>query len=102
MALGWIGKARLKMNEWFSEPLGAPPVPDNTGTVLKKPEESFEASKPQTNRKTSRGRGDAREIPKNIAEFHPRGSAGHRQARGPRSAKKVVMPHKGSRPRYPK
>jgi len=102
MELGLIGKVRLKLNEWFSEPLGAPWVPDSTGTELKKPEESFEASKPQAVRSGGRGRGDAREISKNITEFHPRGSAGHRQARGPKGTRKAVLPHKGSRPKYPK
>jgi hypothetical protein len=101
MALGFIGKVRLKMNEWFSEPLGAPPVPDTTETELKNPQESFVTSQPQALRSGGRGRGDAREIQKNIVEFHPRGSAGHRQARGPSGPRKAAMPHKGSRPRYP-
>lgn len=43
--LGLIGKIRLKMNEWFSEPLGNPPTPDNTQTELKLPGKSPGASK---------------------------------------------------------
>jgi|ERR1035441_4861852 len=100
--LGFVGKVRLKLNEWFSEPIGEPLVPDSTETELKKPFETFETSKFQANRKGGRGRGDQREVTHKVEEFYARGSAGRHESHGPKGARKAVMPHKGSRPKYPK
>lgn len=100
MEEGLVGKVKAKVTQWFGEPLGAPRVPDSTKTELKKPFESFEIRK--SARKTTRGRGDPREVPQRIEEFHPRGAAGRREARGPKGPRKAAMPHRGSRPKYPK
>jgi hypothetical protein len=102
LELGLVGEVRLKLNEWFSEPLGAPSVPDSTETELKKPYETFETSPFKAKRKGGRGRGDQREIPHKVEEFYVRGSAGRRESHGPQGSRKAVMPHKGSRPKYPK
>lgn len=97
-----MGKVRLKLNEWFSEPLGNPPVKDTTETELKKPAETFETAKFQANRRGKRGRGGPREVTRKVEEFYPRGSAGRRESRGPRGPRKAVMPRKGNRSRNPK
>jgi hypothetical protein len=102
MELGFIGKVRLKMNEWFSEPIGAPQVPDSTGTELKKPFETFETPRFQPNRKGGRGRGDKREVPHKIEEFYARGPAGRHEGHGPKGPRKAVMAYKGNRQKYPK
>ena len=44
-----------------------------------------------------RGRGDKREVTKRIDEFFPRGAAGRREAHGPKSFSKAVMPRSGRR-----
>ena len=95
-----INKLMTKLNQWFSEPLGNTLPSDSAETELKKPFKSFEESKLPT--KATRGRGDKREVPNRIEEFHPRGAAGHREGRGPRGASKAVMPHQGNRSRNPK
>ena len=50
----------------------------------------------------TRRRGDKREVVRRIDEFFPRGSAGHRESRGPRGASKAAMPRRGSRTKNPK
>lgn len=100
--LGLVGKVRLKLNEWFSEPLGSPTVPDSTESELKKPSKSFKTSPYQAARKGGRGRGDQREVVHKVEAFYPRGSAGRHESRGPGGSHKAVMPHKGNRPRNPK
>ena len=100
MELGLFNKVKLKLNEWFVEPIGEPPTPDNTSTELKKPSGSFGGERSRPDR--AGGRGAKREPPPHITEFHPRGTAGRREVRGPRNPGKAVMSHKGNRPKYPK
>src|SRR5579885_516207 len=94
----FMGKVRLMLNEWFSEPLGVPPVQDSTETELKKPAGTFETDRFQANQRGGRGRGGPREVTHKVEEFYPRGSAGRRESHGPKGARKAVMPHKGNRP----
>jgi len=97
----FAGKIKTKLTEWFNEPVGdVGIVSDNPDTELKRPKKGFKVEPVVT--KATRGRGDKREVPRIVTEFHPRGAAGHRQARGPQAAHQAVMPHKGSHPRYPK
>jgi hypothetical protein len=95
-----IDMLKMKINQWFNEPLGVPRVTDSTETELKKPFESFETSKSQPKR--GRGRGDKREVPHRIEEFYPRGAAGRREVHGSQGPHKAAMPHQGNRPKYPK
>jgi len=94
-----IYKLRMKANLWFNERVGAMPAAGSTETE-KRPLESFRT--PESDPKRKRGRGDKREIPHRIEEFYPRGSAGRREARGPRGPRKAAMPHRGNRTKYPK
>jgi hypothetical protein len=101
MGLEIINQLKMKLNQWFSEPLGdVGIVTDSTQTELKKIYESFET--PKFKPVPLRGRGDLMEIQHRIEEFHPRGAAGRREIRRPRGAQKAVMPHLGSRQKYPK
>lgn len=96
-----VKKIKTKLNQWFNEPVGdVGIVSDSTETELKKPKKSFKASGSIT--KSTRGRGDKREVPRRVEEFYPRGAAGSREVRGPKGTHKAVMPHKGNRPKYPK
>jgi hypothetical protein len=101
MKQNFADKLKRKLNEWFNEPVGdVGIVPDHPDTELKRPKKVFKTEAVVA--KATRGRGDKREVPHTVTEFHPRGAAGHRQARGPQAAHKAVMPRKGSRQRYPK
>ena len=94
-------KLKTKLNEWCNEPVGdVGIVQDKPDTELKRPKKAFKTESVVT--KATRGRGDKREVPHTVTEFHLRGAAGHRPARGPQAAHKAVMPHKGSHQRYPK
>jgi hypothetical protein len=67
---------------------------------LKKPKKSFEGGKQDFVEKKSKS--DLRLVPRRIEEFHPRGSAGRREARGPKGTHKAVMPNHGNRSKNPK
>ena len=103
MAKKIVDLIKTKLNEWITEPVGdVGIVTDSAKTELKQPNKSFKVPTPGKFIKSTRGRGDKREIPHPIVEFHPLGAAGRREVRGPQSAHKATMPHKGNHPRYPK
>ena len=99
---GIVGKVRLKLSEWFSDPLGRFKTGDAKEDGLKKPYEALETSKFKPNNRAGRGRGDKRENPRKIEEFYPRGTAGRHESRGPSGPRKTAMPHKGNWQKYPK
>ncbi len=99
MDFGMTSKISKKANPWFTEPLGVLKVPDSAETELITPVETSRVSMYQTKRK--KGRGDRREIPYRIEEFHPRDAAGRREVRGTTRPNKAVMPRRGSRTKFP-
>ncbi|HXL73541.1 MAG TPA: hypothetical protein VN963_07960 [bacterium] len=96
-----IDKLMSKINQWFNEPLGdTGAVPDEKDNELKKPKRSFGGTKQDFVEKKSQP--DLRLVPRRIEEFHPRGSAGRREARGPKGSHKASMPNHGNRSKNPK
>ncbi|HTA77096.1 MAG TPA: hypothetical protein VK791_08060 [bacterium] len=96
-----INPFKAKYIQWLSEPLGnLGVVLDSADTELNPPKKVV--TEPRSKTKVTRGRGDKREVPRHVEEFHPRGAAGRREVRSPQHPHKAVMPHKGNRPKYPK
>jgi hypothetical protein len=98
-----IDKLMSKINQWFNEPLGdTGAVPNEEDNELKKPGEAFKGRQYGSGPIPMENQADLKLVPRRIEEFHPRGSAGHREGRGPRGAHKANMPHQGNRSKNPK
>jgi hypothetical protein len=96
-----INKLMSKINQWFNEPVGdTGAVPDEAANELEKKKKLFEGGKQDFVEKKSQS--GLRLVPRRIDEFHPRGSAGRREASGPKGSHKAVMPNHGNRSKNPK
>ena len=94
-----VKKEKSKLAQWFSQPVPSPGAASKK-TLTPKPYGPSTSSSYQP--KGSRGRGDQEKAPHRIDEFYPRGSAGHREGRGPRGVAKAVMPRRGNRTKNPR
>jgi hypothetical protein len=100
MERGLIDNFRWKVLHWFDDPLGEISALEPKETHLKETCECFDLSR--TEPRSNGGRGAKQVAPHRIDEFHPRGAAGRREIHGLKGPRKVSLPHRGNRPKYPK
>jgi hypothetical protein len=91
---------KWRVTNWLEEPLGEVPVLTEPEVALKDP--SRPAKNYQVGMRPDRKNGYQKETASNIPEFHPRGSAGHREIYSPKATHKGVLPYAGKGVKHPK